>query len=247
MYKNLLELAVNTAKMAGEALKNKDDIHIDAENGKDIKLSSDKKSEEIIINNLKQTGYSILSEEKGLIENNSEYMWIIDPLDGTANYLKGLNALTCVSIALWKDNTPILGVVYRPFTNELYYGCQDIGSFYNNKPIKTSNVSNISKAFLATGFPVHFDYSNENLMEYIRNIKKFKKVRMLGAAAIMGTLVATGQIDCYMENNIMLWDIAAAAAIVKYANGVLDIKENNDYKVNCKFFANKKIMEEYYA
>lgn len=247
MYKKLLELAVNTAQIAGEALKNKDDIHIDAENGKDIKLSSDKKSEEIIINNLKQTGYSILSEERGLIENNSEYMWIIDPLDGTANYLKGLNDLTCVSIALWKGSTPILGVIYRPFTNELYYGYQDMGSFYNGEPIKSSGIENISKAFLATGFPVHFDYSDDNLMEYIRNIKRFKKVRMLGAAAIMGTLVATGQIDCYMEDNIMLWDIAAAAAIVKFANGILDIKEKNDYKVNCKFFANEKLMEEYYA
>lgn len=247
MYKKLLELTVNTAQIAGEALKNKDDIHIDAENGKDIKLSSDKKSEEIIINNLKQTGYSILSEEKGLIENNSEYMWIIDPLDGTANYLKGLNEFTCVSIALWKNDTPILGVIYRPFSNELYYGGQDFGSFHNDKPIKTSNIENISKAFLATGFPVNFDYSDNNLMEYIRNIKRFKKVRMLGAAAIMGTLVATGQIDCYIEDNIMLWDIAAAASIVKFAGGIVDIKENNDYKVNCKFFANEKLMEEYYA
>lgn len=248
MYKKELQLAKQAALEAGKFLRNKEGIHIDSFEGKDIKLSSDKLSEQIIINILKETQIPILSEECGCIgESKSEYLWIIDPLDGTANYWKGLDELSCVSVALWKNNEPILGVVYRFVADELYYGVVGQGAFLNEKPIATALVEETSKAVVATGFPVYRDYSDAGLMKFIKQVQSFKKVRMLGAAAIMGTFVAEGRVDAYMEESIMLWDIAGSSAIVKAAGGTIQIERLSDYKCVCRLFANNILMEDYNA
>lgn len=248
MYKRELELAKKAAKIAGEFLRRKEDVHVDAAEGKDIKLSSDKNSEKLIINILESTNIPILSEECGSIgQNQSEYLWIIDPLDGTANYWKGLEEMACVSIALWKGEEPILGVVYRFAADELYYGIVGQGAYLNGDPIHTSDIRETEKAVIATGFPVHRDYGTDSLSKFIDQVQRFKKVRMLGAAAIMGTFVGAGKFDAYMEDEIMLWDIAGASAIVRAAGGAVNVQMLNDYKCICKCFANQELMEDYHA
>jgi myo-inositol-1(or 4)-monophosphatase len=248
MYENELELAKETAVKAGNILKDKSAMKVDLEVGKDIKLSSDKMSEKVIIEALKSTGYPILSEEYGLVEgSNDGYTWIIDPLDGTANYSRGINDMCCTSIALWKNGEPILGVVNRFFQNELYYGVVGDGAWKNGQPIITSSIAKTQKAILATGFPVHRDYSEESLSAFIQNIQNFKKIRMFGAAAVMGVLVAEGKIDVYMEDEIMLWDIAASTAIVKAAGGEVEVKQLKENKCICRLFANKQLREDYHA
>lgn len=246
MFEKELEAAKKAAKESGEYLKQYVDIHVDGADGKDIKLSSDKNSEKILLQHLQPTGIPILSEECGLVNGSeSELCWIIDPLDGTANYWKGMRELACVSVALWENGEPVLGVVYRFDRDELYYGVVGDRAYCNGQVIHTSDVDKTSDAVIATGFPVHRDYGTESLTAFIGQVQRFKKVRMLGAAAIMGTLVGAGRIDAYMEDEIMLWDIAAAAAIVKAAGGIVEIEQLTDYKCICKYFANEKLREDY--
>ena len=242
-----LELAVKAAKMAGGFLKKRETIHIDTSEGKDIKLSSDKMSEKIIMDILDESDIPILSEEYGFKGNESELCWIVDPLDGTINYFKGLDEMACVSIALWRKDKPILGVVYRFMRDELYYGEEGYGAYLNDIKISPSEIKNTESAVMATGFPVKRAYDTESLSLFVKQIQYFKKVRMLGAAAIMSTFVACGKFDAYFEDEIMIWDVAAGVAIVNAAGGSTVLKPLQDNKVICKCFATKELMEDYYA
>ena len=171
-------------------------------------------------------------------------LWIIDPLDGSANYWKGMRELTCLSIALWKDGKPVLGVIYRFEREELFSGIVGEGAWLNDEPIVTSATEQIQNAFLATGFPVKRSYDSASLENFVKQVQNFKKVRMLGAAAVMGAFVACGRVDAYMEEAIMLWDIAASAALVLAAGGVAEVKIQDDFKCICRLFANDALRNE---
>ena len=242
-----LQLAIKAAKAAGDYLKSRKGIHVDSMEGRDIKLSSDKNSEKIIMDILSESGISVLSEEYGLKKEEGEACWIVDPLDGTINYYKGIDELACVSIALWKEESPVVGVINRFAKDELFYGSMDKGAYLNEKPIHTSGMTETGQAVMATGFPVKRAYDTKSLTDFVKQIQYFKKVRMLGAAAIMGTFVACGRLDAYFEDEIMLWDVAAATAIVNAAGGSTMLKILQDNKVICKCFATKELMEDYYA
>ena len=245
MFENELILAIDSVRLAGDYLKKRIDIKITQQYEKDTKLSSDKESERLILNNLKKTGFKILSEESGLLEGQNEYCWIVDPLDGTVNYLRGIDEFACVSIALWKNNEPVLGVINRFRTDELFCGVVDVGAYLNGDAIKTSEIGKTEQAIIATGFPINRDYSSQGLFTFIKQVQLFKKVRMFGSAALMATFVATGRVDAYFEDKIMLWDVAAAMAIVRAAGGVLCYEIFDDYTCNCRIFANQGIMEDY--
>lgn len=247
MWTDELELAKKAAKAAGEFLKERKGIHIDSQDGKDLKLSSDKASEKIIFEKLEESGIPILSEEFGFKGDRKERYWIVDPLDGTVNYFKGMDDFACVSIALWEDGRPILGVVYRFMSDELFWGTEEAGAYLNGENIKTSGVENTSNAVMASGFPVKRAYDDESLKTFVKQIQCFKKVRMLGAAALMGTFVSCGRLDAYFEDGIMLWDVAAAVAVVRAAGGAATLELLEDNKCICRCFATQKLMEDYYA
>lgn len=243
MWTEELELAKKAARSAGEFLRKRQNIYIDSQKGKDIKLSSDKMSEKIIMDILEESNIPILSEEYGFKGKESELCWIVDPLDGTVNYLKGIDELVCVSVALWQKDRPVLGVVYQFMKDELFYGSVGKGAFLNHKKIEPSHVTGTTQAVMATGFPVKRSYDTESLSKFVKQIQCFKKVRMLGTAAIMGTYVSCGKLDAYFEDEIMLWDIAAAVAIVNAAGGASSLELSADYKCFCKCFATKALME----
>lgn len=245
MYKAEYELAMRAAIKAGEFLRDNYQFHVDSQVGKDIKLSSDKKSEEIILNILKETGIPVLSEECGMVGEAGVRGWIVDPLDGTANYWKGMKELACVSIALWEDGKPVLGVINRFQQGEIFSGIVGEGAWLNGEPIHTSKVEKTTDAIISTGFPVKRNYDSESLTRFVHQVQSFKKVRMLGAAAIMGAFVAAGRIDAYTEEQIMFWDIAASSAIVKAAGGVVDIQMLKDYQCICCLFANETLYKEF--
>lgn len=246
MYEKEMRLAMEAAETAGNFLLQSSDLKIDSFQDKDIKLAADKNSEAIILRILSDSGIPILSEESGMTgEKSVQKLWIIDPLDGTANYWKGLRELACVSIALWENGEPVLGVINRFQENEIYSGIVGKGAFLNGKPIRTSETIRVTDAVLATGFPVSGDYSDSGLGAFIRRIQYFRKVRMLGTAAIMGALVSAGKIDAYMEEGIMLWDIAASSAIVKAAGGHIKIVQKDGYQCVCRLFANERLQEDY--
>jgi len=221
---SLLKLAETAARKAADFLISrqcdgqKDVISSD---GRDIKLKSDQKSETIIINHLRShTSIPILSEETGAHGDaqNADQIWIVDPLDGSLNFNRGI-PLTCVSIALWRNGMPSLGVVYDFIRDESFIADVAKGAWLNGKPIHVSAVTEPASGILATGIPSNADVDTEAIIMFAGNLSKFKKTRMLGSAALMLSWVSCGRVDAYQEKEIMLWDVAAGLALVKAAGG----------------------------
>lgn len=227
-YQDLLIIAVNTAKYAGEILAEQNGSSVLFEEGHDIKLYEDKESEKRIFDLLSMTNINILSEEAGYIELNkdSTLRWIVDPLDGSLNYFHHI-PICCVSIALWKADEPIFGVIYDFVHKDLYQGGKNIISTLNGKVIRVSNVEQKSKSIIATGFPVYSSFNDKSLMQFITKIKSYKKVRLFGSAAFSLCMVAQGCVEAYEENNIAWWDVAAGIPIVIGAGGIVNIKNTD--------------------
>lgn len=171
----------------------------------------------------------ILSEESGYVagDNDSQYRFIVDPLDGTFNFVKGLGP-SAVSIALWKADAPIFGVIYSIGEQQLFWGGASLAAYGGGRRISVSHTSTQAEAAICTGLPVRFDVSNEAVMrDFGRMIAPFAKVRMLGSAAMSLVAVARGAADAYCEHNIMLWDVAAGLAIVEGAGGAVTVKPSD--------------------
>ncbi|MBL09635.1 MAG: inositol monophosphatase [Acidiferrobacteraceae bacterium] len=224
-YSYDFKLALQAAKQAGDFLfesyaKNNS---IEKMMERDVKIEEDIQSEEIILNVLKNTDYSILSEEKGEIASqaDSELKWIVDPLDGTYNYLRRI-PFCAVSIALWKGDEPIFGIVNSFCLNEIFSGIIGVGAWCNEIPIchvENSHRNNLENSIIASGFPVGFVFSDDSVSRLLEITNAYKKVRMLGSASISLAYVASNRVDAYREENIMLWDVAGGLAIVKSAGG----------------------------
>jgi myo-inositol-1(or 4)-monophosphatase len=234
-FQSFLAMASDIAKDAAQdVLKNLiryQEVRLDL--FKDVKVVADNRLEEFLIEQLSmQSGFPILSEESGLLEGreiHSDYRWIIDPLDGSLNFSLGI-PMYCISIALWEGMDPLLGVVYDFSRDECFTGLVGKGAWLNGTPIKVSEVTEKAKAVLCTGFPVNTNFSSESLLDFIEKIKKYKKIRLFGSAALSLAYVACGRADVYMENDIKIWDVAGGIALVKAAGGAIkmqpSIKEN---------------------
>ena len=188
--------------------------------GREVKIRADRELNNLIIEELsKRSSFNIVSEE--LDENyinDSEYNWILDPLDGSFNYMRGI-PMYCISLALWKGFEPVLGVIYDLTKDDIYHGIIGGEAFKNDMKIMVSKISRFSDAVLCTGFPVNFSYTENKIIEFANNVKKYKKIRLFGSAALSLSFVASGKTDAYIEENIMIWDVAAGIAIVKAAGG----------------------------
>lgn len=239
-----LSMAKEAASLAGSFLGKRDQslTHVNSAEGKDIKLAADVSAEKIIIDYLAvKTPFSILSEERGFTpREEGDYTWIVDPLDGTMNYFKNI-PLCCVSIGLWHKGEPLLGVVDDFNTHEVYSGIVGEGAWINNEKIIVSDIDQKQNAVLSTGFPSNTDLSQEALGELFTDIREFKKIRMIGSAALSICYVACGRVDAYYEKDIMLWDIAGGIPIVLGAGGVAGQKEaKQEYSYNV-FISNGKL------
>lgn len=220
----LLNLAQNTAENAFRIIEK--DINkyrkVEEDLERDVKILADKKLESFIIKQLlEKSQYPVLSEEAGLLEGrdkNNDYRWIVDPLDGSFNFSHGI-PINCISIALWKGMEPLLGVVYDFNHHETFSGLVGEGAWLRKNPIMTSEITEKSKAVLCTGFPVSTDFSKKSLLDFIEAIREYKKIRLLGSAALSLAYVACGRADVYLENDIKIWDVAAGIALVKAAGG----------------------------
>lgn len=194
---------------------------------REMKAVIDTVLEEEILARLVPTGLPILSEERGEIksDNPSGLRFVVDPLDGTVNYIRGLGAAS-ISIALYQHDKPVFGVLGIYPTGQLAWGGKGMGAFVDNHPIKVSAISDPIKAVICSGFPSRFQFADiENSTHFIRTLTRYGKVRMVGAASISLLQVARGAAELYFENEIMLWDVAAGLALVEGAGGVLDVKE----------------------
>ena len=222
----LLELSKSIAAQAGQSLlsglnqRHKNYFH-SVDYPKEIKALADIVLEKEILQVLGLKGLPILSEESGYIpgQQDSKYWFIVDPLDGTFNFVKGLGP-SAVSIALWEDQKPIFGVIYNIVDRKLIWGGAGIGAYCDGQPISVSKVSIKNQASICTGFPVRLDLENETVVQsFWRMVRLFAKVRMFGSAAVSLVYVARGASDVYFEENIMLWDVAAGLGIVQGAGG----------------------------
>ncbi len=228
-----LDLAVRAAAEAASFLQEgitKDKLVL-SEIGRDIKLQADRDAEARILQILGESDYPILAEESGEqgdLTDTSPF-WVVDPLDGTMNYKHGL-PLCCVSIALSHTNDPILGVINDFNRNECLRGVVGEGAWMDEEPIHVSGTSDPAKAILATGFPTQGDFGDAAIEQFVELAQRFKKVRMLGTAALMMAYVACGRVDAYAEDHIMLWDIAAGVALIRAAGGWVDMQDSERVK-----------------
>lgn len=161
----------------------------------------------------------ILSEEAGEIVSNSNFKWIVDPIDGTVNFAHGI-PICCVSIGIEHDAEIIMGAVYNPFINEFYFAQKGFGATLNDNIIRVSGETEVSKACLVTGFPyTYLDQPNGPLEVFSRLIRKGVPVRRLGSAAMDLCWVAAGRFDGFYEHKLQAWDSAAGFLIVEEAGG----------------------------
>ena len=190
---------------------------------------ADHASEKIIIETIRRVypDHSILSEEIGSLDTPSEFKWIIDPIDGTVNFANRI-PICCVSIAVEHNREVVMGAVYNPFINEFFFAQKGYGATLNDKKIRVSNKSEVSRSCLVTGFPyTYLDMPNGPLQIFERFIRRGVPVRRLGSAAIDLCWVAAGRFDGFYEMNLQAWDSAAGFHIVEEAGGkVTDFKGN---------------------
>ena len=190
------------------------------ESGREVKLRADGLLNETIIEELKDSHINILSEETGVSyhSHEEEFEWIIDPLDGSANFSRGIT-LCGISLALCQKGYPVAGILYDLNTQTLIVGCKEKGARSNGQLIQTASTSELNQAILCTGFPARASFRKQDLEKTILQIQKFQKIRMLGSAVQSLIYLARGLTDAYIEKDIMIWDVAAGLAIVEAAGG----------------------------
>jgi len=214
-------MACDAASAATALLRNNylNDAGVINEGKKDIKTKADIAAQELIISHLRTTGIPVLAEEGEIHDVDLNGMvWLVDPLDGTLNFSRGF-PMAAVSIALWDKGNPLVGVVHEIFSGRVYSGIVGDGAWLDNDSMKVSCVDSISNAVLSTGFPSGRSYDTDSLLGFVRSVQSYKKVRMLGSAALMLAEVSVGHFDVYEEEDIYLWDVAAGLALVRAAGG----------------------------
>ena len=232
VHKNLLALAKDIVKTASKEILNDLDQmrQVSKQLHRDVKILADNELDKFIVEQLSQrSSFPVLSEESGHSQTShskNNYRWIVDPIDGSINFSRGI-PICCISIAFWKDMTPLLGVIYDFNRDELFSGIVGEGAWLNDSPISISPTRHVSKAILATGFPVSSDFSQETILKFVDNVKIYQKIRLLGSAALSLAYVACGRVDVYQEKDIKIWDVAAGIALVRAAGGVTRLIPSN--------------------
>jgi myo-inositol-1(or 4)-monophosphatase len=211
-------------------------LQVSKKGPKDFVTNSDLKTEKIIIEELKKAkpNYSIISEENGIeINKDIKNTWIIDPIDGTVNFLHGVPHFA-ISIALKSNNEIVSGLIFDPIKNEMFYAEKNNGAFFNNHRIRVSKKSELSKCLFVTG---------ERITNNIDLI-----YRKSGCASLDMAYVASGRYDGYFQNNLNLWDIAAGIVLVKEAGGIInqiDLSVNTNIKIIASSAdINSKLLEK---
>lgn len=211
---------------------------------REMKAEADHVLDDEIQRHLAITKLPILSEESDELVGSTYagLYWVVDPLDGTVNFVRGL-APCAVSIALCKGDSPIFGVIGEYPTRSLAWGGPSIGAFIEGRLIRVSTVQEKSKAVLCSGFPSRFDFDAElETTQFLRIIGTFAKVRMLGAASLSLLHVAKGSADAYAEQDIMLWDVAAGLALVEGAGGRVSLSPGR-YRHSLNIFASNGLIQ----
>lgn len=232
-YRKVLDEAI---RAAGAIIHHRfqGDFVIDHKEGiNNLVTEVDKQAEAAIIQIINNNfpDHTILSEEAGLLEQHSDYVWLVDPIDGTVNFAHGI-PICCVSIALSYKNELQIGAVYNPMLNELFFAQRGKGATLNGIPISVSQKEDFARACLVTGFPYRMpEHGDHPLKVFERAIMRGLPVRRLGSAAIDLCWVACGRFDGFWEYNLSPWDIAAGYLIVEEAGGKISDFDGKPYDV----------------
>lgn len=219
--RDLLAIAERAAAAAGEALlKHRTEWGvIEAEYGREVKIDADTRAEEMILTALRDAApYPVISEEAGWVNagDRQGYVWAVDPLDGSVNYLRGYPHCA-VSIALLSAGVPVLGVVECFVLRERFTGIVGEGAALNGAKISVSDIADPASGILQTGVPARA--APETMALFEQRLKTWRKVRMIGSAATALAYVSAGRAEAYRESGSMIWDVAAGCALVRAAGG----------------------------
>jgi myo-inositol-1(or 4)-monophosphatase len=229
----MLNIAVKAARRAGNfinrAARNLDIVNVQQKAANDFVSDVDKEAEQLVIRTLREAypDHAILAEESGAT-GQSEYQWIVDPLDGTTNFLHGFPQYA-VSIALAHRGVITQAVIYDPGRNDLFTATRGRGAYLNETRIRVSKRSQLKTSLVGTGFPIrHFEQLDGYLGMVKAMIENTAGVRRAGAAALDLAYVAAGRLDGFWELNLNPWDIAAGSLLVTEAGGLVGDLEGND-------------------
>jgi myo-inositol-1(or 4)-monophosphatase len=230
---DLLQFTEGIARQAGAVLlEGYGNVrHVQHKGAIDLVTEFDKRSEELILSAIQREfpGHAILAEESGRNNTISEYEWVIDPLDGTTNFANGIPIFS-VTISLFKNNSPIVGVTYDPLRNEMFSAESECGATLNNQPIHVSARANLEDAVISTGFPYDLRTNpRNNLDQFVQFQLRTRAVRHLASAALDCAWTAMGRLDGYWEFGVQPWDVGAGALIVQEAGGRVTSVHGNEY------------------
>lgn len=225
-------LAVQAGQICSQEQKTITSNDITRKTPKDLVTKTDKKVEAFIVKEIKKAfpGQGILGEETGHHRQESPYLWIIDPIDGTTSFIHG-QPFYAVSIALEKNGELILGAVYAPVFDQLFYAEKNKGAFLNGSPIQVSGTDQLIDAVMATGFAcLRAEQEKNNLLHFNHIVPQLRDIRRYGSAAMDLCYLAWGRLDGYWEMNLNIYDIAAGALILTEAGGrISDFTGANDF------------------
>ena len=232
----MLNTAVKAARKAG-ALINRASFDVDkltvrSKQKNDFVSEVDHAAEEAIISTLREAypTHGFLGEESGYHDKQAEYLWVIDPLDGTTNFLHGVPQY-CVSIALLHKGVATQAVIFDPNRNELFTATKGVGAYLNDRRIRVSRIDKFEGALVGTGFPFREVVNIDDYLRMLRNVMSAAAgVRRPGAAALDLAWVACGRYDAFWELGLSPWDMAAGALLIREAGGLVgDLDGNEKY------------------
>ncbi|OUU79732.1 MAG: inositol monophosphatase [Gammaproteobacteria bacterium TMED78] len=248
----MVNIAIRAAREAGEImirqLNHLETLSVSEKSNNEYVTEIDKIAEKTIINIIHEhfPDHSILGEEFGK-QGDNEYQWIIDPIDGTTNFIHGFPVF-CVSIAVTRDDELEHGVVYDPLRQEIFSASKGQGSQLDGHKIRVSKTNSLKNSLIATGFP--YRSNKDKLDEYLKTLKNVIQstsgIRRPGSAALDLCYVACGRVDGFWEFGLRKWDVAAGALIIKEAGGIItNLIGESDYLENGNILAgNPKIHSE---
>jgi len=206
----------------------------------------DKLIDNLIIKKIREfyPTHSILTEESGFLKGNSEFLWVVDSLDGTGNF-SNFNPFFCVCIALMKGNELILGTIYAPAIDEFYLACKTKGAYFNHKKITVSNISSLSKSYIL--YCEGAEINKLRVRKILNRVyPKVVDLRKLGSAGLEIAWVASGRYEAYFTTKIDPWDVAPGVLLVEEAGGKVTDFKGNFWELKRKdvLFSNKKIHSQ---
>lgn len=223
----MLELVIGWVREAGElqrAYFRSERLTIDTKsNVSDVVTQVDRECEALLMSRIAEhfPGHAVLGEESGMHAVESDYQWVIDPLDGTNNYSQGLPVF-CISVGLKYKGVTTLGVVYAPYFDELFTAIRGEGAYLNGRPIHVSSKNELNRSVLGTGFPYDKDVHPLNNADNLsRILPHIRGVRRMGAAAYDLACVSAGFLDAYWELGLQEWDVCAGFLLVEEAGGIV--------------------------